>query len=147
MPFRDPNAGDLRSRIDAGIRERLEEALDAACLDAMVRARQSEGRPAPAAGSARDRGEYEVGLRTLLDRLQTSLEPIIPGDLRRRLDTVAAQAGSETTARLLAMQIELAKELPDYWQRFEAVRQQYASELTASGGERRGLLGRLLGRD
>jgi hypothetical protein len=38
----------------------------------------------------------------------------------------------------------LARELPDYWQRFESARTVYA-EHVESGGERRGLLGRLFG--
>ena len=54
-------------------------------------------------------------------------------------------AGDET-ARLLAVQLVLARELPDYWQRFDAMRLAYTAERVGSGGERRGLLGRLFGR-
>jgi hypothetical protein len=60
MPFRDPGGGDLATRIETEIRERLEEAIDAACLDALVRARQANQLPAPAADSAQDRAEFHA---------------------------------------------------------------------------------------
>ena len=46
----------------------------------------------------------------------------------------------------MATQIALARSLPDYWQRFDAVRLEYAAERAVSGGESRGLLRRLFGR-
>src|SRR5439155_638088 len=66
-------------------------------------------------------------------------------DQRRRVDAAARAAGDETQG-LLAVQVVLAKELPDYWQRFEASRVAYVGGEPASGGERSGLLGRLFGR-
>ena len=47
MPFRDPGGGDLASRIETGIRERIEEALDAACLDTLVKVRQARAVAGP----------------------------------------------------------------------------------------------------
>ena len=42
MPFRHPNrAHDLDTRLGHEVRERLEEAIDFVCLDALVRTRQS----------------------------------------------------------------------------------------------------------
>jgi hypothetical protein len=49
-------------------------------------------------------------------------------------------------AQLLARQVALARTMPDYWQRFEAVSARYLAEPPASGGQRRGLLARLFGR-
>lgn len=147
MPFRDPpGAADLQARIAAELRERLEEAIDAACLDAMVRARHRHRLPAPSADSQRDRAEYERDVRTLLEHLRAHFESLLGDDLRRR--TVAAEeAERDPVARLMAGQLALARERPDYWQQFDAVRIRYAENRGASGGEGRGgLLGRLLGR-
>ena len=59
MPFRDPNrAHDLATRIEQEVRERLEEAIDYVCLDALVRMRQARGLPPPVADSTADRAEY-----------------------------------------------------------------------------------------
>jgi hypothetical protein len=140
MPFRDPRGGNLSSRIQSELQERLEEALDAACLDALVRMRRARGLPAPVADSERDRAAYQAELQNLLERLDTHFAPSI--------DEAARGAGvglSDPAARLLAIQVALARALPDYWQRFDAVRLQYAEERTASSGESRGLLRRLFG--
>lgn len=144
----------MQARIAAELRERLEEALDAACLDAMVRARHAQRLPAPAAESEQDRAEYERDVRALLERLRAHFEPSLGDDLRRR--TAAAEAGErDPVARLMAGQIALARELPDYWQQFDAIRLQFAEQRGASaaeqrgasGGERRGgRLARLFGR-
>src|SRR5207253_2797093 len=55
---RDPGQPrDLAARIEAELRERIEEAVDLACLDALVKWRRARGLPAPAADSVRDRAE------------------------------------------------------------------------------------------
>ena len=168
MPFRDPRGGDLATRIETEIRERLEEAIDAACLDTLVRVRQAKQLPPPQADSAQDRAEYHAEVRRLLERLDAQLaglidEPIPPvrdrerTDLRERQradagdgqhadpqDGTAGEGGS--ASRLMSTQIALARALPDYWQRFDAVRLEYAAERAASGGESRGFLHRLFGR-
>src|SRR5262249_26444229 len=57
----------------------------------------------------------------------------------------AATRAGEPMARLMAVQVALARELPDYWQQFDAVRLDYAAERAVSRGEGRGLLRRLFG--
>ena len=136
MPFRTPPGAprDLLSLIDAELRTRLEEAIDHACLEAMVSARRAAGQPLPVADDARDREEFTASVRALLERLRDE----IPTDA-----DVAADGDEEW--RLLSAQIVRAKALPDYWQRFDAVRQRFTAEY-GSGGARRGVLGRWLGR-
>ena len=139
MPFRHPNRShDLATRIEHEVRERLEEAIDFVCLDALVRARQVGGLPAPVADSAADRGEYTQHVLAFLRLLDAEIPP---GGPRR----AGAAAGSEE-ARLLAGQVACARALPDYWQRFEALSARFLSEPDASGGERRGMLARLFSR-
>jgi hypothetical protein len=139
MPFRTPPGAprDLLSLIDAELRERLEEAVDHACLDAMVSARRAAGAPAPVADDVRDREEFTASVRALLERLRDEIPPAA--------DEVAQ--GDEEW-RLLAVQVGRAKALPDYWQRFEVVRQRFAADYAPrrSGGAGGGIFGRLFGR-
>jgi hypothetical protein len=134
----------LASRIDGGLRERLEEAVDFVCLDTMVQRRRALGLPAPVADSRTDLDEFTGQVRAFLEQL-AALAADLPHEQRRRVEAAGGAAGDETT-RLLAVQVALARELPDYWQRFDAARLAYAAERVGSGGERRGLLGRLFGR-
>jgi NCAIR mutase (PurE)-related protein len=136
---------DLGARIEAELRERIEEAVDFACLDALVERRRARGLPAPVADSARDREEFTQNVRAFLEHLRDAIAVDLTPEQRRRVEAAARAAGDETR-RLLAAQLALAKELPDYWQRFEASRVAYVGARSASGGERRGLLGRLFGR-
>jgi hypothetical protein len=145
VPFRNPDAGDLSTRIEAELRQRIEDALDAACLDTLVRVRRARGLPPPAADSQRDRQEYEEALRQLLNRLQDHFVPSL-GEALRAKTALAGAAAADPDARLVAVQVALARELPDYWQRFDAIRLRYAEERAASGGESGGLLRRLFGR-
>ena len=137
MPFRTPPGAprDLLSLIDAELRERLEEAVDHACLGAMVAARRAAGAPLPVVDDVRDREEFTATVRALLERLRDE----IPADANE-----VAQGDEE--ARLLGVQVGRAKALPDYWQRFDAVRQRFTIEYESSRGTRRGVLGRLFGR-
>lgn len=150
MPFRTPPGAprDLLSLIDAELRDRLEEAIDHACLEAMVSARRAAGEPAPVADDVRDREEFTASVRMLLERLRDE----IPADASE-----VTQGDEEW--RLLALQLGRAKALPDYWQRFDAVRQRFSADYrhggpttedpqTPSGlrGARRGVLDRLFGR-
>ncbi len=137
MPFRTPPGAprDLLSLIDAELRERLEEAVDHACLGAMVSARRAIGAPLPVADDVRDREEFTATVRALLERLRDE----IPADANE-----VAQGDEE--GRLLAVQVGRAKALPDYWQRFDAIRQRFTAEYESSRGARRGVLGRLFGR-
>jgi hypothetical protein len=137
MPFRTPAGAprDLLSLIDAELRDRLEEAVDHACLDAMVSARHALGAPLPVADDVRDREEFTATVRALLERLRDE----IPADANE-----VAQGDEEW--RLLAVQLGRAKALPDYWQRFDVIRQRFTADYASSRGTRRGVLGRLFGR-
>ena len=144
MPFRDPEAGDLATRISAGIRQRIEEAVEVACLDILVNVRQSQGLPAPAADRDDDRAEFDQLVRQLLTRLQTHLVAPLDDSLRSKITQVERNA-AEPVEKLMAVQVALARELPDYWQRFDAIRTDYAAE-RSSGRESSGLFRRLFGR-
>jgi len=143
---RDPShPADLSARIDAQLRERLEEAVDFVCLDVLVQRRRALALPPPSADNPRDREEFTRSVRTFLERTKAELLPALAADQRAKVAAAEAAPGDED-ARLLGVHVVLARELPDYWQRFEAIRAAYASEQVASGGERGGLLGRLFGR-
>jgi hypothetical protein len=145
VPFRTRpgQPRNLLTLIEAEVRERLEEAVDHASLEALVAARRARGSPAPATDSARDRAEFEAGVRAFLERLRATLEPILTEEQRDRAAAAAEHAGPDPIARLIGAQVALARALPDYWQRFEACRAAYAAH-AASGGQRRGRLRRLL---
>ena len=129
---RDPQAPPtLRGQIDAELRGRIEDAVDYVCLDVLVASRRARGLPAPVADNSRDRAEFEAMVRAFLERLG--------GDLR------GGPPPGASIADLVGFQVSLAKQQPDYWQRFESVRAAYAAEPQASGGERGGLLHRFFG--
>jgi hypothetical protein len=138
MPFRHPDRShDLSTRIEYEVRERLEEAIDFVCLDALVRARQERSLPAPAADSTADRAEYAQYVIAFLRLLDAEIS--LPDRAER------AGNGDEQT-RLVAAQVALARSLPDYWQRFEALSARFLADPVPSGGERLGVLARLFGR-
>ncbi|MBM4441558.1 MAG: hypothetical protein FJ027_14180 [Candidatus Rokubacteria bacterium] len=145
MPFRTPEGAprDLLSLIDAELRTRLEEAVDNACLDAMVTARRASGAALPAADDTRDREEFTASVRAFLERLRDEI-PTDASDGAPPTPASGAETGEEW--RLLSLQIMRAKALPDYWQQFDAVRRRFTADYAASGGARRGVLGRLFGR-
>ena len=148
MPFRHPDrSDDLVARIEYEVRERLEEAIDYVCLEALVRERRDRGLPPPVADSADDRRAYTDNVLTFL-RL-----------LGREIATTEGQPkpargpdADDEQARLIGAQVALARTLPDYWQRFETISEAYlagrasATHGDASGREGRGLLARLFGR-
>lgn len=138
MPFRHPDrAHDLDTRIEHEVRERLEEAIDFVCLDALVRARQARGLPAPVADNAADRADYTQHVLAFLRVLDAEVPA---GDARR------VRGGVTEEARLLGAQVARARALPNYWQRFETLSARFLAEPASSGGERRGVLARLFGR-
>ena len=138
MPLHHPDRShDLETRIDSEIRERLEEAIDFVCLDALVRAREAQQRPSPVADSVADRAEYAAYLDAFLRLLDAEIPPPPSGERDPRVDE---------QARLVARQVAAARALPDYWQRFETLSARFLAEPTASGGERRGVLARLFRR-
>jgi len=142
---RDPSQpADLNARIEAQLRERLEEAVDFVCLEALVKRRQALSLPAPSADSTRDREEFTRSVHTFLAELSSAISPTLSDEQQRKIAAAERMPGDETQ-RLLGVHVVLARELPDYWQRFETARTVYAEHLD-SGSERRGLLGRLFGR-
>jgi hypothetical protein len=145
-PRRDPNQpAALNDRIEAQLRERLEEAVDFVCLGALVERRRALGLPAPRADSATDRAEFTEGVRVFLAELRSAIAPGLDEEQRHKV-AAAEQAPGDEMHRLLGTHVVLARELPDYWQRFEVARATYTAARVKSGRERGGLLGRLLGR-
>ena len=143
MPFRHPDRShDLAARIEFEVRERLEEAIDYVCLEALVRQRRARGLPPPAAESQDDRASYTDNVLAFLRLLRQELTP---GGGK------AVPPLGDEQATLITGQVSLARSLPDYWQRFEILAEGFLAASTAphgagSGGESRGLLGRLFGR-
>jgi len=155
VPFRHPDRShDLGTRIEFEVRERLEEAVDYVCLDALVRARRARGLPPPAADNAEDRRAYTVNVLAFLELLRREIVGGLSAEDQRKVLN-ATPAGGDEQAQLVAVQVALARLLPDYWQRFDAVQARYLAAPAESGGpppsvpsgsEGRGLLARLFGR-
>lgn len=140
--------GDPRSlieRIHAQLRDRIQEAAEMAGLELMVERRRRHGRPAPDTASAADRAEFEDTARALLVHVHAAFRAELVATQRTGLD--AAEAVVPPAERALAGQTFLARELPDYWQRFERHRAAYAREAVEAPPARAGWLGRLLGKD
>ena len=133
FPHQHGDARGLMERIQAQLRERIEEAVEMAALKLMVDLRAATGRPAPESTSTADRAEFEAGSRALLAWLRDVYVAELPPDLRPHFDEAEAAAGDEP-ARLLAGQVWLARRLPDYWQRFERYQRQYAEQRLADPG-------------
>lgn len=152
MPYANAHHGDpaqpfdLAARIDAELRTRIEDAVDLVCLEAMVKARQAGGGPPPAADDPRDREEYHARVRAFLELLRTELAAALSDEQRRRLGKSVAAPGRGDVDAAVRVQVALAKELPDYWQRFDAIRLRAPAGEPPSGGEDRSLLDRLLRR-
>lgn len=140
---------DLIARVDAEVRDRISEAVDFVCLDSMVDARTAAGSPAPEADSTSDRAEFDHRVEAFLTRLADAMVSTLDASQRQSL-AATDPAGSDRPAHLLAVQVALAKLLPDYWQRFDQVRAVYAAEPDAppppSGRDRPRWLDRFLGR-
>lgn len=138
MPVgRSGESRDLHLRIERELRERIQEAVEAAVWAAMVDARRQRPHPLPPSDSSRDRSEFARGVRALLERLQAALEPALDPEQRRRAAEALDRAGGEPTARHLALQVALARSLPDYWQRFTEIREAFARDWAAPGRLRR----------
>jgi len=143
------DAGDprgLRARIEAVLLERLEEAVDAACLEVLVEVRRARHLPPPVADDAEDRAEFDRLVRAFLGRLEASVTVGLGPEERGHLAPAAPGTGAGT-ARLLADQAALATRLPDYWQRFETVKNEFAVEQKRLPPSREGRRGRLFGGD
>ena len=140
---------DLIARVDAEVRDRIGEAVDFVCLEAMVQSRRAGGLPAPVADSAPDRAEFDRRVDTFLARLGDAMLPALDTEQRQSL-AASEHAAGDRLDQLIAVQLRLAKLLPDYWQRFEQVRVAYAQgagePAPASGRDRPGWLDKLFGR-
>jgi len=113
----------LLERIEAQLRERLEEAVDFFCLDLMVELRRRHGRPLPTEKSRRDRAEFEALAREFLEFLTRALLSRLADAELEELRRVEAAAGDR---RLIAIQTHLAGSLPDYWQRLEEIKTEFS---------------------
>jgi hypothetical protein len=136
---------DLGRRIDAELRTRIEDAVDHVCLASMVNARQARGEAAPVPDNPHDRQEYMARVGAFLERLRAEIMRGLAQEERERLGPALERQADEIDAAI-AIQVSLAKALPDYWQRFDAVRLGPGADLDVSRGEPRSLLDRLLGR-
>jgi hypothetical protein len=140
----DPRS--LTERVDAVIVERLEEAADFVCLDLMVQLRRRHGRPLPEAASEKDREEFKGLVREFLRYLREAFWLTLSEADRQRVSQAEARVGAEETRRLVAVQVWLARQLPDYWQRFEVVGADFARERLAAPPPKPGFLSQLFGR-
>jgi hypothetical protein len=154
MPFRHPDRShDLVARIEYEVRERVEEAVDYVCLEALVRERRARGLAPPAADSVDDRRAYTDNVLAFLRLLHRELTGTLSADAQRK---AAAEGSADEQAGLIVLQVTMARTLPDYWQRFAAVSDDYlagrrpgsveAAPTGHSGRESGGLLARLFGR-
>ncbi len=130
----------LRERIDAQIRERIEEALEMAALEVMVEQRRREGRPAPEEGSARDRDEFQAVTASLLAHLDQALAGPASAD---ELPQTAHTPGADRRDAMLTSQVLFAKRMPDYWQLFEVHRAAFAEQRLGAPSRKPGWLRRL----
>jgi hypothetical protein len=150
VPFRHPDrSADLVTRIEFEVRERVEEAVDHVCLEALVQTRRARGLPPPSADSVADKEAYTANVMEFLEQLQRELTVDIAPDLLAKVRETAGRRG-DAEAGLVAAQVVLARSLHDYWQRFDAARARYLAQVprgdAESGSEGGGLLARLFGR-
>jgi len=132
----------LRERIEAQLTERIDEALEMAALHLLVELRKRHDRPAPESDSREDRDEFVALTADLLDYLGEAFEAELNADQRRELDRARA-GGADGRARGLRAQVFLSRQLPDYWQRFEAHRAAHAELRLAAPDRPGGFLKRL----
>ncbi|HEX7786177.1 MAG TPA: hypothetical protein VF653_08145 [Methylomirabilota bacterium] len=143
FPHQHGDTRRLMERIEAQLRERIEEALEMAALKLMVEARARSGRPAPDSTSTTDRAEFQTITAGMLARLRERFAAELPEEQRARLAEVEA-AMPDASGRPLAGQVFLARQLPDYWQRLERY-QREDSERYLVEARRPGWLKRLFG--
>jgi hypothetical protein len=132
----------LLERIQAQLRERIQEAVEMAGLGLMVEVRRHHGRPAPDTDSTADRKEFEETSRALLAHLRSAFHSEL--DAHQRVALERAETAVGESEPLLAGQVLLARELPDYWQRFETYRASYAQACLQAPPPRGGWLSRLV---
>jgi len=109
----------LLERIDAQLRERLEEAVEFFCLDLLVKVRRAGNRSLPEEKSARDRREFEQLVGEFLAFLRSGFLERLDKEEAARLRSIEREATGNPAQRLVAFQVQLAKALPEYWQVFD----------------------------
>ena len=144
FPHQHHDPRGLVARIEAQIRERLEEAVEMAGLKLMVDLRARDGRPAPETSSEADRREFEAIAAALLAHLRGAFHAELGDSERADLERTEADQPTERE-RWLAGQVLLARRLPDYWQRVERYQVAYAETRLEAPPPKASWLGRLLG--
>ncbi len=144
---RDPDdPRGLGERIEALIRERIEEAVEFIAMDLLVQLRRAHGRPALEAGSPGDRAEFQELVQDLLRHLRRECSEGLAPDALGKVSQAEVAQGREELARLLAGQTALARLLPDYWQRFEVSKGDFARARLTAPPPRASFLARLFRR-
>lgn len=136
----------LLERIEAQLRERLEEAVEFFCLDLLVKLRQAANRPLPEEESDTDRQEFRRLVQEFLAFLQEGFAARLGKDQLALLRSVKGETAQDPGQRLVAVQVLLARTLPDYWQAFDELTGRFAQERLDAPLPRPGLLDRLFGR-
>ena len=146
FPHQHADPRGLIERIEAQLRERIEEAIEMAGLKLMVDVRDRHGRPKPETASEADRREFEATAAALLRHLRDAFHADLPAEQRAAFERLEA-GEHDPRVRLLTGQVYLARQLPDYWQRFETYRAAYAeARLNASDdAPKAGWISRLFG--
>jgi hypothetical protein len=146
FPHQHEDPRGLLERIEAQLRERIEEAIEMAGLKLMVDLRERHGLPKPETASEADRREFEATAATLLRHLRDAFHADLSVEQRGAIGRLEA-GQSDPRERLLIGQVYLARQLPDYWQRFEAYRAGYAEARLSAPvhAPRAGWLSRLFG--
>lgn len=134
----------LRERIDAQLTERIEEAVEMAALHLLVELRKRHDGPAPESDSRTDRDEFARLAAELLAYLGEAFEKELSPAHRSELDQVRAGTADTRTRELLG-QVFLSRQLPDYWQRFEAHRAAHAEARLGAPDRPKSILKRLFG--
>jgi len=142
FPHQHHDPRGLVARIEAQIRERLEEAVEMAGLKLMVDLRVRNGLPAPETSSETDRREFEAIAAALLAYLRDAFHAELGADDRAALEQAEAGPSAERD-RLLAGHVLLARRRPDYWQRFETHQAAYAKGRLEAPPAKGSWLGRL----
>jgi len=146
FPHQHHDSRGLLERIQAQLRERIEEAIEMAGLKLMVDLRERHGRPKPETASEADRREFEATAAALLRHLRDAFHADLSAE--QRVAFKRLEAGQpDPRERLLIGQVYLARQLPDYWQRFEQYRAAYAEARLSAPRDapKAGWIARLLG--
>lgn len=134
----------LLERIDAQLTERIDEAVEMAALHLLVDLRRRHNRPAPETDSRDDRDEFATLAAELLAYLEEAFEAELTAKQRGELDRARIE-GADARTRSLRGQVFLARQLPDYWQRFETHRAAHAEGRLTAPDRPSGFIKRLFG--